>query len=537
MAEGRFEYDYVVIGAGSAGCVVASRLSADGRHKVLLLEAGTSAWNPLYKLPLLAGRLWRFSMNNWNYHSRPQEQLSGQRIFLPRGKMIGGSFIFNGMQHIRGNRFDYDHWASLGNDGWSYDEVLPYFRRSESYYAGENLFHGGNGGLPVEKPATVNPLTEVFLEACAQAGLPLNSDFNGASQEGFGVYDFNTKGGRRWTTADAFLRPALARGNLTVRTQTMVSRLRFRNSTVVEVELIGRGNVSAVNVNKEVILSAGAFNSPKLLMLSGVGDAEQLRRLSIPVVCDLPGVGRNLQDHCNYSVGHQCREPISVVGTLRLDRLTVQMLRAILFRAGPVARNVLEAGGFASTLPGLPAPDCQIVFTPIFGPAARVWMPWAQSLDDHSFGASVWPTRPLSRGSVTLKSADPRDEPVIDPNFLSEPSDFETTRRGIGLLRDIFRQKAFDAYRGTELKPGASATPADIDAYIRDNARSGHHACGTARMGNTPDAVVDAQLRVRGLTNLRVADASIMPTMVSGNTNAATIMIGEKASDLVLRAA
>lgn len=535
MKEAAPAFDFVIVGAGSAGCVLADRLSADGRNTVLLIEAGGREWNPLYRLPMMAGRLYRFRMNNWWYHSVPQAGMNGREIFLPRGKMVGGSFVFNGMQYVRGHPVDYDQWAQMGNRGWSFDEVLPYFKRSESFDRGPDTFHGSNGPLPVTRAPEANVLSHAFVQASVQAGFPANSDFNGATQDGFGFFDFNVRNGRRWTTAHSFLYPAMRRSNLCVVTDAMVSRVMLRNGEAEGVELRRGGTNWRFIARREVVICSGAINTPKLLLLSGVGDADALGEHGIPVQHHSPGVGRNFQDHVNVGVGYKSREAVSVVGTLRADRLLKETMRAWATRKGPVARSVLEAGGFFRSRPGLAAPDCQVVFTPIFGPAARVWAPWSQSLDDHSFGAVIWPIRPESRGAVRLRSADADADPIIDPRFLSSANDIATTCTGLRTLRRIFQQPAMDRYRGEEIKPGAATMDdAELAAYARETGGSGHHACGTAKMGQDPLAVVDDRLRVHGVRKVRIADASIMPTMPSGNTNAPVIMVAEKAADFIL---
>lgn len=530
------EYDFIVAGAGSAGCVLAQRLSADGRNSVLLLEAGGRGRNPIYDLPMLAAALFQKRSNNWFFYTEPQPGLGGRRIFLPRGKAIGGSFVFNGAQYIRGHRTDFDHWRQLGNEGWGYADVLPYFKRSESYEHGETEYHGADGGLAVRKLAEVNPLSNVFLRACHEAGYTLNDDFNGAAQDGFGLYDFNVRNGRRCTTARAFLHPALKRPNLRVEVDVDLRRVRIEQGRAIGVEMHRDGATLQARARREVILATGSINTPKLLMLSGIGEGEALRQHGIAVKADLPGVGANLQDHLTVSIGYRCTQQVSLAGTLRLDRLAVAVARGVLLRRGPIVRSPLEAGGFLHTQPGLPAPDCQVVFLPIHvAGAQKIWMPWAQSAEDHSFALRVWPNRPESRGRLTLASADPAADPIIDPMFLTADADIAVTREGVRHLRRIVHQPAFDAYRGIELQPGADVVSDDeLDAFIREKAGTGHHTCGTARMGHDRMAVVDDQLRVHDIAGLRVADASIMPTMVSGNTNAATIMIGEKASDLIL---
>ena len=529
-------FDFIVVGAGSAGCVLASRLSEDGRHSVLLVEAGGRERNPLYRLPMMAGRLYRFRMNNWWYHTVPQPGMNGREIFLPRGKMVGGSFIFNGMQYVRGHPADYDQWAQMGNRGWSFADVLPYFKRSERFDRGADDFHGTEGPLPVTRAPEASVLSQAFIEASVQAGYSANPDFNGLNQDGFGLFDFNVQDGRRWTTAHSFLYPAMRRPNLHVVTDALATRLLLQDGEATGIELRQGRTTKLFLAAREVVVCSGALNTPKLLLLSGIGDAVALQEHGIALQHHSPGVGANLQDHINVGVGYKSLEPVSVVGTLRADRLLRETARAWISRKGPVARSVLEAGGFFHSRPGLAAPDCQIVFTPIFGPAARVWAPWAQTLDDHSFGAAIWPIRPESRGTVALRSTDPVDDPVIDPRFLTSANDVATTCAGLRTLRRIFVQPAMDRYRGAEIKPGAGLVDeADLAAYARETGGSGHHACGTARMGPDAMAVVDDRLRVHGVARLRIADASVFPTMPSGNTNAPVIMVAERAADFILR--
>lgn len=537
MAETDLNFDFIVVGGGSAGCVLANRLSADPTNRVLLLEAGGSGRDPSYDLPFIAGKLFELERNNWAFRSQPQENLNGRSMYFPRGKMLGGSFIFNGAQYIRGNRSDFDHWRQLGNAGWSYDDVLPYFMKSESYEGGKNAYHNDRGGLPVGKPPTVSPLTDSYLVACRQAGYRLNSDFNGPEQEGFGIYDFNIRGGRRVTTAKAFLRPAMNRPNLRVIVDALVARVVIEDGLAKGVEFFKNGGVRRALATREVVLSAGSFNSPKLLMLSGLGDAQDLQSHGIEVVNDLRGVGRNLQDHVNSSVAYKATQPLSLAKTLRWHTLTAEMINAFVFRRGQITRSPLEAGGFFSIKRDAVAPECQAVFIPYYpGQGLKVWMPWADRMAGHSFVVHVWPNRPESRGMLTLKSADPREAPLFDPHFLSAESDLALTREAIRATRTILQQEALAPYRGTELAPGADIRSDDeLDSYIRTTCGIGHHTCGTAKMGNDAMAVVDDQLRVHGVDGLRVADASIMPTMVSGNTNAATIMIAEKAASMLLR--
>ncbi|MBN9552788.1 MAG: GMC family oxidoreductase N-terminal domain-containing protein [Alphaproteobacteria bacterium] len=525
-------FDYIVIGAGSAGSVLAARLGEDG-SRVLVLEAGGHYRDPLYTLPLLAGRLFEMRRNNWFYKSVPQKHLNDRVLFLPRGKMVGGSFIFNGTQYVRGHRSDFDHWRQLGNEGWSFADVLPYFKRSEDWYGGETPLHGNKGQLAVRKPPSISPVTQACLDACAEAGHPPNDDFNGEGQDGFGIYDFNIKDGRRCTTAVAFLYPAMKRGNIAVATGAFTRRIVIEDGAATGVEFEQGGQVRQARAAREVVLCAGAINSPQILMLSGLGDSGHLAQKGIPVVRHLPGVGRNMQDHLYVLIGYECLKPVSLIHALRLDRLAAGMLSAYFRGIGPIARSPLEAGGFFRARDGLEAPDIQANFVPIMSLKARIWMPWEKSADD-TFAGYIWQNRPESRGSIMLDTAHHRDMPLIDPNYLSAEMDRITTRAGLKEMRRIISQPALAAFRGEELPPSRGCeTDDEIDAFIRENAGTSHHSSGTARMGRDETAVVDPALRVRGVARLRVADASVMPSVVTGNTNAATIMIAEKAADLI----
>lgn len=534
---GATEYDFIVVGGGSAGSILGARLSERGA-RVLLLEAGADRHVLPYDLPFLAAKLFSFKANNWAFECVPQKGMNGRTQFFPRGKMLGGSFIFNGAQYIRGNPADFNHWAQLGNPGWSYEDVLPYFCKSEDYRGSPGSYHGTGGRLAVAKPRMCNPLTDIYLKACVEAGHPLNEDFNGASQEGFGLYDFNIIDGRRMTTARAFLRPAMSRENLNVVTEALVRRVILHDGQAVGVEYERGDRIDTAMVRHEIVLAAGSFNSPKILMLSGIGDPQDLAPHGIPIAHALRGVGKNMQDHVNVSVAHAATQPISFARTLRVHRLAAAMLQGVLLKRGQITQSPLEAGGFFSSRGGVDAPEFQAVFIPWYpGSGLRLWMPWADRMEGHSFVAHVWPNRPESRGRMWLASNDPKAPPVFDPNFLSEESDLALTRAAIRETRRIFAQPAFDAVRGEELAPGADIRSDDeLDQYIRQSSGIGHHTCGTARMGQDAMAVVDHQLQVRGIGGLRVADASIMPTMVSGNTNAATIMIAEKAADMMLAA-
>jgi choline dehydrogenase len=529
------DWDFIVVGAGSAGSVIADRLSADAANRVLVIEAGGWDREPLYRLPLLGGKMYAYRRNNWYYHSEPQQHCAGRRIFLPRGKMIGGTFNINGIVYMRGNRADFEQWSQLGNRGWSFAEVLPYFKRSESYKEAPNFFHGTDGGLPVAACAEPNVTSRLWVEAGVQAGHPRCADPNGAVQDGFGLNHHNVWHGRRVTTAKAFLHPALRRPNLAVLTRALVWRVVIEGGRATGVEIEQGGRRAVVRARREIVLSAGAVNTPQILMLSGVGAADELRGFGLEVVRDLPGVGHNLQDHYNVTIGHKALKPVTLARDLRLDRLTWNVLRAFVARKGPVAVSPIEAGAFLSVEPGSASPDVQVAFTSIYPEYAHPWMPGLTRPAVHSVGACLWPNRPFSRGRIALASADPRAKALLDPQYLSDPRDLAITRAGIREIRRVLAQPAFQGVLDAEFAPGAAVVDdAALDAFIRDTGASGHHLCGSAKMGSDSMAVVDDQLRVHGVAGLRVADASVMPTMVSGNTNATTIMIGEKASDLVL---
>lgn len=531
------EFDYVIVGAGSAGCVLANRLSADPSSRVLLIEAGGRDRNPLLRVPILTGHWLRGRRYNWRYETEPQPGLDGRRIAWPRGKVLGGSSAINGMVYTRGLRSDYDTWAQAGLSGWSYDDLLPCFRRSEDRDRGEDGFHGAGGPLAVSRPDSPNPLFDAFLEASEQAGFPRTDDFNGARQEGFGHYDFNIRAGRRNSSATAFLDPVRARPNLAIWTGRQASRVFVEEGRATGVELLRGDTRETVTVRREIVLSGGVVNSPQLLMLSGIGPADELSRHGIEVARDLPGVGRNLQDHLLARVQYACRRPITLHDLRRPDRAVAAVLRALLFGTGPAASFPLHCGGFFRSRPELSEPDLQCHFLPVLSSSTVRINPFAArgTLDRHGFMANVYPLRPLSRGAITLRSADPMDPPAIDPNYLSAEADRRCLTDGVRALRRIFAQSAFDDYRGEELSPGPETESNDeIGDWLRQTANTVFHPVGTCKMGTDGLAVVDAELRVHGVAGLRVADASVMPGITSSNTHAPTVMIAEKAAELML---
>lgn len=534
-------YDYIVIGAGSAGCVLANRLSADPSRSVLLLEAGGKDRHPLVRLPMLMGKLMHSGIYNWRYDTEPEPELDNRRIYWPRGKALGGSSTINGMIYVRGNAAGYDRWAQMGNPGWSYADVLPYFRKSETHAERRDDFHGSEGPLSVCRARGTNPLFDRFIEAGVQAGHSRNDDFNGASQDGFGRYDFTIRHGKRHSTSRAFLRPALRRHNLTVVTHALTTRVVTERGRAVAVDY-SRGDAHhRAYAAREIVLSAGAIGSPQILMLSGIGDADGLKAQGIDVVHHLPGVGRNLQDHVDVCLIYEITEPISLYHDLRVDRLTWAILKGALFGRGVATTFPYEGGAFLLSRPGLAAPDIQAHFMPALEKTANLHWPKLRSKarvgDNHGITIRVGPVNPESRGHLALRSPDPRDPPRIFANYLATQFDKDTTIAGVKLLREVMRQPAFAGILGPEVAPGPDkADDAALTAWLKQAGGTTLHPVGTCKMGPGDDAVVDHELRVHGIAGLRVADASIMPVISSGNTNAPTIMIGEKAADMIIAA-
>jgi choline dehydrogenase len=527
------EYDYVIVGAGSAGCVLARRLTESPEIRVLLLEAGPPDRSLFIHMPSAFAYPLADDTYNWAYLTEPEPHMDGRRISCPRGRVLGGSSSVNGMVYIRGHALDYDGWArAKGLEHWSYAHCLPYFRKAETRLKGADAYHGGDGPLYVTTPEMQNPLYRAFIDAGVDAGYAYTEDMNGYRQEGLGPMDRTTFRGRRWSAAMAYLRPARGRANLRVEARCLARRVLFDGTRATGVEYSQRGNVHRVRARREVIVAGGAINSPQLLQLSGIGDADALKRLGIAPVVHVPGVGENLQDHIETYVQHACTQPITLYSTQNLVAMGRIGLEWLLFRKGVGASNHFESGGFIRSAAGVRHPDLQYHFLPI-----AITYDGREKVNQHGFQAHVGPMRPTSTGWVRLASADPRAAPRIRFNYLATDGDRREFRDGIRLTREIFAQKAFDPYRGAELSPGPDVTSDDaIDAHLRRKAESAYHPSCTCRMGadDDPLAVVDASLRVRGVEALRVVDASVMPAVVSGNLNAPTIMIAEKAADIIL---
>ncbi|MEX2649363.1 MAG: choline dehydrogenase [Alphaproteobacteria bacterium] len=524
-------FDFIVVGAGSAGCVLANRLTASGRHRVLLIEAGPEDRNPWIHVPLGYGKLFKHPGVNWLYQSEPEPELDGRRIMQPRGKVLGGSSSINGLIYMRGQREDYDHWRQLGNAGWGYDDVLPYFKRSEDQARGADAFHGTGGPLAVSDQSEPHPLCEAFIAAADQAGIPRNDDFNGAVQEGAGYFQTTSRRGRRCSTAVGYLKPARRRPNLTVLTHALGTRVRFDGRRAVGVTWLRGGATEAARASAEVILAGGAFNSPQLLQVSGVGSAELLGAHGIDVVHDAPGVGADLQDHLQVRMIFRCTRRITVNDDMAslAGRLRVG-LRYALSRKGPLTVSAGYAGAFFRTDPRLASPDVQIHF--LLFSTDRM----GEKLHDFSgFTVSVCQLRPESRGSLRIRSADPAEPPAIRPNYLAAETDRRTNVAALKVLRRIMNAPAMTPFLAAEVDPGADVVDdAGLLAHCRARGGTIYHPSGTCRMGPDERAVVDPRLRVKGLGALRVVDGSFMPSLVSGNTNAPIIMIAEKASDLIL---
>lgn len=525
-------FDYVVVGGGSAGCVVASRLSEDPKVTVCLLEAGGSGDDWVIHAPIGIAIMVPSTRHNWAFETVPQPGLNGRVGYQPRGKALGGSSAINAMVYIRGHRSDYDHWAELGNSGWSYDDVLPYFKKSESNETLHDDFHGAAGPLNVAALRTENPFQQHFLEAARSLQIPVNNDFNGAEQFGVGTYQVTQKNGQRCSAARAYLAPHRSRPNLHIITGAAAEKIKFEGKRATGVTFRRAGHKTSISARGEVILSSGAFKSPQLLMLSGVGNAGDLAKSGIDVVHHAPGVGSNLQDHVDFAFTYRTKSVdafgISVAG---LRRLWKEIGRYRRDGRGMITSNVAECGGFLRTDPSIGLPDIQLHFS-----VAMADNHGRNRHLGHGFGCHVCLLRPKSRGTVALKSAEPHEPPLIDPKFYDHPDDLEVMLKGFKLTRRIMDAEPLAKLRTSEMYSGDAHTDDEIRTILRDRSDTVYHPVGTARMGADDLAVVDPQLRLRGVGGLRVVDASIMPTLIGGNTNAPTIMIAEKAADMIRKA-
>lgn len=524
------QFDYIIVGAGSAGCVLANRLTEDPRVNVLVIEYGGSDRNIIIQMPSAFSMPMNTKKFNWHYETEPEPHLDGRRLHCPRGKVLGGSSSINGLVYIRGHAYDFDEWESLGAKNWGYRNCLPYFRKAENYKFGGDDYRGSEGPLSTNNGNNMqNPLYGAWVEAGAQAGYIKTDDTNGYMQEGFGAMHMTVKNGVRWSTANAYLRPAMTRPNLTVVTNAMTRKLVLAGKRVVGVEYEQGGEIHTVRCTREVLISSGPIGSPHLLQRSGIGPAEVLRKAGIEVKHDLPGVGENLQDHAEIYIQFQCKEPVSLNSKMGLFSKALIGLRWLLFKDGLGASNHFEAGGFIRSEKGLRWPDIQFHFLP-----AAMRYDGDKPFKGHGFMVLTGPNKPKSRGYVRVRSADPYEHPEIRFNYLEREEDREGFRRCVRLTREIIGQPAMDSFRGEELAPGPNVnTDEEIDAFVRANMESTMHPCGSCRMGEDPLAVVDSELRVHGLQGVRVIDSSVFPTEPNGNLNAPTIMLAERAADLV----
>lgn len=529
-------FDHIIIGGGSAGCVLAGRLGGDAGRRVLVLEAGANGDDMLINVPFGVAKIWNMPKYNWSYQSEPEPFLDNRSLYHPRGKVVGGSAAINMMAYVRGNAGDYDRWAQKGLSDWSYEKVLPYFKKTEKHLAGASQYRGGDGPMKTQLSPSQDPLLEKWLEAGVASGVGMTPDFNGEQQDGLARAQLNIGDGKRHHSANTLLRPALKSGHIKLVTQALVSRLILDGSRVVGVEYTVGGNKIIAHSSKDVILSAGSYNSPQILMRSGIGPASHLQDMGIEVALDRADIGGNLQDHPTINMEYVLEGPSEFQDNLRFDKLAFNMLRANFTGTGPAAESIAFGLGFVKSRPDLEIPDIQLFFRR-FSALARPWFPLVKGKGRNALGFGACHLRPESRGTVRLSSADPKAPPRILNNFLSTETDRETLRQSFKIIRNIAAQPVFDGVRGGELMPGDTVqSDNEIDAYIRQNAATVFHPIGTCRMGIDDHSVVDPQLKLRGADNLRVIDASIFPDIVGGNTNACTMMVAEKGADYILSA-
>ena len=525
------EADFVIIGSGSAGSAMAYRLSEDGKHSVIVIEFGGTDAGPLIQMPSALSIPMNMAHYDWGFSTEPEPHLGGRRLVTPRGKVIGGSSSINAMVYVRGHAHDFDHWAEQGAAGWSYADVLPYFKRMEDSDGGEEGWRGSSGPLHVQRGFRRNPLYQAFMEAGAQAGFELTDDYNGSKQEGFGPMEQTIFRGRRWSAANAYLRPALKRQNVRL-VKGFARRVVIENQRAIGVEIEAHKQIQVVKARREVIVAASSINSPKILMLSGIGPGAHLKANGIEVVADRPGVGQNLQDLLELYIQQESTKPITLNSVLNPFSKALIGAQWLFFKSGLGATNHFEAAAFVRSAAGVDYPDIQYHFIP-----AAVRYDGKSAAKAHDFQAHVGPMRSKSRGSVTLRSPDPKTKPKIQFNYMSQPDDWRDFRHCIRLTREIFSQAAFDPFRGEEISPGkAVQSNEELDNFIRNHVESAFHPCGTCRMGRADDigSVVDPECRVIGVEGLRVADSSIFPRVTNGNLNGPSIMTGEKASDHIL---
>jgi choline dehydrogenase len=525
------EADFVIIGSGSAGSAMAYRLSEDGKYSVIVIEFGGTDIGPFIQMPAALSFPMNMSTYDWGFMSEPEPHLGGRSLVTPRGKVIGGSSSINGMVYVRGHAHDFDHWAESGATGWSYADVLPYFKRMEHSHGGEPGWRGTDGPLHIQRGLRDNPLFHAFVDAGKQAGFEVTEDYNGSKQEGFGAMEQTIYNGRRWSAANAYLRPALKRKNVTL-VNGFARRVIIESGRAVGVEITRRRRTEVIRARREVVVAASSINSPKLLMLSGIGPAAHLNEHGIEVVADRAGVGQNLQDHMEVYIQQESLKPITLNSRLGLFSKAMIGAEWLFFKTGHGATNHFESAAFVRSKPGVDYPDIQYHFLP-----AAIRYDGRAAVKGHGFQAHVGPMRSKSRGSVTLRSSDPFEKPSILFNYMSHPDDWVDFRHAVRLTREIFGQAALDPYRGKEISPGAHVqSDEEIDDFLREHAESAFHPCGTCKMGSASDpmAVVDPQCRVIGVEGLRIADSSIFPRVTNGNLNGPSIMAGEKAADHIL---